>query len=667
EAFWQLLLTHPDTVYLLEYLSPNWRSPEEGKPIIPPPGPIINVKIKDDTTGNFGYESQKFLLNFFRILELTFRPRSSGSKQYSGYSRAQLASLIGKHHRDLAKLADIYPDVGVDRALSVFIVDHSSMFVDPTTGLVYLLDDKEQPKGFWDFGVTVQTSLIRYGDRDGGFIDQTFIIKNDPLTCWARKTWLEQVDSRGNPIVTEERLIRLGLGYRVKVGNNYLFKSCIDYETGEITELVLWDMGVNPNTLEPVKVIDLTPISECAPFEQKFDTGVHDWDRGTFQKTGEAVIWGKRTPNHDKYVLNLLRENINYLLPESTHITSPNRVWFIPFRRIKGYFLDSLCNNLMLWFGVNPALQRKTQQEWERSTRPTIIQINTIAKLLNGMGLTHKPFSFDEVKNIIGQTFVEQSFEAYLEYGRRINHKGQIVGSDRYALEMLLKSGVAMVDPSGGDNRTKPILTHFGADAVTFAQDTHPASSLPRGNIPLFKIHTDKFKDKNGNPLLPEYIKPDKNGYVFCGGDVAASEEKGKAVIFVPIFKNEGPISHENNPNDLIIRRTDIETSVPIESKMEKFWASIDKYAVFTYQNGEYTPLLKPQESTNIYPESEYTPIDYNETLHLLGILENLCTIISTHSSSEETETNIKTLTPAHLFSELKGLLVDNPKKALKL
>ena len=321
----------------------------------------------------------------------------------------------------------------------------------------------------------------------------------------------------------------------------------------------------------------------------------------------------------------------------------------------------------MLWFGVNPALQRKTQQEWERSTRPTIIQINTIAKLLNGMGLTHKPFSFDEVKNIIGQTFVEQSFEAYLEYGRRINHQGQMVGSDRYALEMLLKSGVAMVDPSGGDNRTKPTLTHFGADAVTFAQDTHPASSLPRGNIPLFKVHTDKFKDKNGNPLLPEYIKPDKNGYVFCGGDVAASEEKGKAVIFVPIFKNEGPISHENNPNDLIIRRTDIETSVPIESKMEKFWASIDKYAVFTYQNGEYTPLLKPQESTNIYPESEYTPIDYNETLHLLGILQNLCTIISTQSSTGETETNIKTLTPAHLFSELKGLLVDNPKKALKL
>ncbi|MEX2704093.1 MAG: hypothetical protein Q6352_002345 [Candidatus Freyrarchaeum guaymaensis] len=685
-------------VYLLEYTDAEWRVK---KPIIPPVGPIINLgsvenaSSCDENVGSFGYESSRFLFNILRIMQNTFRTRTRGSKIFPTFTRSQLANLIGKHYREIARIASHFPSISIDDALRVFIFDTTIALVDPTTGIVFLLDDKEQPIGFWDFGITVQLSLVQYGDRDGGYIDETFIIQNDPVTRLCRKLWLEQVDSNGQQVITEDRLLRLGLAYKVKVGNQYLIKSCIDYDTGELTDLVLWDMGLNPETLEPAKIIDLTRIPSSHMYEERFDTGKYNWKEKTFSKTGEAVVWAKRTQAGDKIILNLLRQNIDYLIPQTTNVKkdpasiqwSPHKKPNSPYAKWDGSHLSSLLDNLMFVFGVNEATQNVIRNECTDSGGvqggESLKKMKYIAQMLNGRGLawlagmTPNIVSFEEFSNVFKQTFVEQSFKAYLEHGRHVNDKGEMTGSDRYALEMLLGSGVHWVNPSGSDDpnkRTKPIIGSFSIDPAKLCQTVHPGYSFPRGDTPLFKVPASRFKG-----LLPESVKPDKNGYIFLGVDIAASEEKGIPVVFVPIFKENSPITHDNYPSDVIKRRTNTTSPVPIESITQDFWSSIEKYAVFTYDinDKEFSnpqPLTKPGESntkeSHIYSETEYTPLSPLEVFHMISILENLCSITTTHTSANRSTgepVTKETLSPAYFFSQIKGYLIDNPKKGLKL
>ncbi|MEX2752029.1 MAG: hypothetical protein Q6366_009090, partial [Candidatus Freyarchaeota archaeon] len=262
---WNAILNDKDTRFILEYLRPLWR---KQRPFVAPEGPIIDVRIKN----GYGFESNQFLFNIISTMIDTFRPRTSASKDFPSFTRYGLSYFIGKYYRDLARIIDLYPDFPVDDTLSVYIFDHRIAFVDLTTSLIYSLDDKEQPAGLQDFGVTSQLSLVRYGDRDGGLLNQTFIIQNDPLTCLMRRLLLMQRDSNKQPIYSEERLTRLGLGY---INQDREFVSCIGAD-GAITKLVLWDMGVNPYTLNPIKVIDLSQIGADTTFEEQFDTGKYD-------------------------------------------------------------------------------------------------------------------------------------------------------------------------------------------------------------------------------------------------------------------------------------------------------------------------------------------------------------------------------------------------------
>jgi len=681
DKLWEAILHDKNTVYLLEYLNPNWR--ETGTP---PEGPIINF-MSSEQGKYYGFESSRYLFNFIRSIENTFTPRST-SEDSKGFTRALLNQYIGKHYRDVAKLADLFPKTSVDGALSVYIFDHTSVFADPTTGLIHVLDDYEKPTGFWDFGITMQLSFVRYGDRDGGYIDQMFIINNDPSHCWSRKMWLEQVDSQGHPVMTEDRLIRIGLAYRMKIGSEYFTVSCIDYNTGELTRLPLWDMGVNPKTLEPAEVIDLTSMGPSV-YKRKIYTGIHDWDMGTFQQTGEAMVWGKSTPAKDKIMLHIVRSNINYMLPESRGISDPNRIWFRPFRDLagpaggrsaqewRGSFLDSAFYGLMDLAGVAPPIQIECKEVINDAARrhhnKWLTVIDFLAHMLDGEGLSQRPASFDTVKNIIEQTFVEQCFQAYLE-----NRKG----SNSLALKKLPHSEIAMVDPDGGENskdRTTPIFFQIGMEPVFYDAEAHPADPLTRGYMPLFKVPIEHFRGQNGKSLLPESIKPDVidgKGYVLCALDPAATELMGGIpVIFVPIFR-EGEcvkVSHKSNPSDLMKRRLDTESAVPVISYTEKFWSSIEKYTVFTWdmKNNEYLPLLKQGEPTTsngyIYSESEYTPMSFQEVSGTLKILENICSRTTTHGTGHRSETSIMTLSPKYFFDELCGLLVDKPKECLKL
>nr|MDO8089118.1 hypothetical protein [Candidatus Sigynarchaeota archaeon] len=692
EKLWNAILSDPNTVTIFEYMNPDWR--ETGG--IAPAGPIINL-MQANWGNYYGYESSRYLFNIFTIIEnclrRSFFPVSFGDV----FTRSTLNYYIGQHQRGLATLAELRPEFG--DSLCVYIFDHASAFVDPTTGIIFILDDFEKPIGFWSFGITVQTSFVRYGDRDGGYINQTFLIHNDPGTCWDRLMWLKQVDSRGNPIVTEDRLIRLGWGYYL--GDTFV--SCIDDKTGELTKIVLWDMGVNPNRdaqqnvrPQPVKVIDLKEIGtklDC----QKFTTGKYVWsERGDyrFTPTGEAVIWGQRTRSGDKIVLSLLRSNINYMLPECTEITDPYRIWPNPNRTPDkrdwhNLMLDEAFCGLMAIAGVHPALQSSFITALSRLKEPerSLTTMKYISYMCDGWGLSPKPVSFDEVKNVIEKTFVKRSFRAFLEHGRHIKtgeaDKQKMVGSDRLALEMILGSGVAMIDPcSSGypSAREVPVLFSYGMEPVTYDQTTHPATASPlvRGSMPLFKVPIEEFTDENGKLLLPDSIEPDEikiDGKsvkcVLCMRDIVATEQMGGIpVVFVPIFKKDAEVSHQSNPTELIKRVLGTKSDAPITTVMEKFWSSIDKYAVFTFKDGKHIPLRKLGKSTHdahIYTESEYTPMDFNEISGMLTILAHACSRWATHSSRYPGISQRNALSPKYFFEELCGYLVDKPLEFLGL
>ncbi|WXG41619.1 MAG: DUF2341 domain-containing protein [Candidatus Freyarchaeum deiterrae] len=688
-AIWDAILTNPLTIYAYEYTKSDWRTPKQGQAVTPPNGPILYMGSRQ-SGGKLGFESSRFLYNIIKILQNTFQEREGSGSEFT---RSLLAYYIGKQHRDLSKLASLYPNIGVDQALGVYIIDTTNTLVDPTTGIVFPIDDKEQPTGFWDFGITVQLSLVSYGDVDGGFIDEAFIIQNDPTTCLARKLWLQQVDSQGKPIITNDRLIRLGLGYYERTGETLHFQSCIDDKTGAIIRLPLWDMGFNPNTIEPGKSDYVIKLDQIYEDGRKFDTGKFDWSKAqpTFEKTGEAMIWGKIIPNGDKCILNLVRQNIDYLLPASTDVTDdPYSIWWTSSTQLgtfsdgtlhakwNGGDLPSLLDNLMNAFGVNIGEQDMIRLYSKDYMRPSqggqsLKIMKCISQMLDGMsiawmaGMARKPISFDKVRSVLGQTFVEQYFKAYLENGRHINDKGLMEGSDRYALEMLQGSEICNVDPNGGTNRINPIFYSVDIDPSILDQTTHTGYSLPRGDMPLFKVPASEFKDQ-----LPDSIKPDEKGYVLLGIDIPTSEEKGQPVVFIPIFTKDAPISHNNNPSDFTQRITDTKSPVPVVSIMQQFWNSIEKYAVYTYNGKEYKPLLKTEEptteKTNIYSDSEYTPTSFLEIFHMLGILENICALFATHTgASEDAKTRRETLSLAYFFSELRGVLVDEPKTCLEL
>lgn len=127
-------------------------------------------------------------------------------------------------------------------------------------------------------------------------------------------------------------------------------------------------MGFNPNTIEPGKSDYVIKLDQIYEDGRKFDTGKFDWSKAqpTFEKTGEAMIWGKIIPNGDKCILNLVRQNIDYLLPASTDVTDdPYSIWWTSSTQLgtfsdgtlhakwNGGDLPSLLDNLMNAFGVN--------------------------------------------------------------------------------------------------------------------------------------------------------------------------------------------------------------------------------------------------------------------------------------------------------------------------